>query len=251
MILTNRQLVYLAVGALMVVLLVAGTIVIYPRRSEPKPQEKLVEKLSLEEYLVALDPGHGGIDGGSEYGSLKEKEITLAVAEKVGKNLSKLGSKVMLTREADNDISRLYPEERTRQRRDLMARVKVAQEENADVLVSIHVNAAQASFKGPMVFYQKNSSDSKRLAETLLAELRKVSRHHQQDLIPANYFILKQASIPAVLVELGFITNIEERNQLQTEDYQQELALAIAKGINRYLQFTDGDIPGEIKSVRQ
>lgn len=220
-------------------LVVAGMLIFYPRRSEPNTpnveHNKDTVNLPMEGFLVALDPGHGGKDGGSEYGDLQEKTINLAIAFQVQRIMKGWGSKVVLTREGDYEISVLYPDERTRQRRDLLARVKVAQEENADALVSIHVNAASSNMRGPMVFYQKNVDESKALAANVLRELQQVARHQQQDLIGANYFILKQAAIPAVLVEVGFITNAGERAKLVSEEYQRRLATAIAWGVRNYL----------------
>ncbi len=244
----RKNYIYLFFGVIIVIVAVM-TVIFFPRRLEPKPKYQSTPKLVLENYLVALDPGHGGIDGGSSYGIVKEKDITLAIAKKTRNVLEKWGTRVILSREGDYEISKLYLDERTRQRRDLLARIKVAQEENANVLVSIHVNAAQSHLQGPMVFYQKDLLDSKLLAGAILQELHKIARHQQQDLIGANYFILCQAKIPAVLVEVGFLTHPEERTKLQTEEYQQQLAIALATGIKNFLlsreNYRDGPIAAD------
>lgn len=223
---------------LAVILLVIFFWIFFPSRSEPQQPGhnwSWETKSPLAEFLIALDPGHGGRDGGSNYGNIKEKDITLAIARKTKAVFEQWGGQALLTRDGDYRLIGLYSGERTRQRRDLLARVKVAQEENADLLVSIHVNAARGSFKGPMVFYQTGEEVSRQLAESILTELRKLERHQQQDLLEADYFILFQADIPAVLVEVGFITHPEERRKLQSEDYQQQIAQALARGIKNFL----------------
>ena len=216
-----------------------------PKRSEPQqPQKQLPpEKAPLEYYLVAIDPGHGGRDGGSDYDAVKEKDINLAIAKRIKTVYQSWKGQIMLTREGDYRVTELYPNERTKQRRDLSGRIKVAQEENADLLVSIHVNAASSALKGPMVFYQKDNETSKELGGSIIEQLHNVERHQQQDLIGADYFILNQANIPAVLVEVGFITHPEEREKLQAEEYQEQLACAIAEGIKNFLLSKERHLP--------
>ena len=181
---------------------------------------------------ITVDPGHGGIDPGCHRGATFEKEIVLHIGFALAKRLRTLGADVSVTRESDIELSHLTDAERTRHRRDLAARVLLAREHGADLLVSLHVNsAASSSTGGAMVFHHPGSLEGRRIGEHILKELRAVVPGNQNSVLSADYYILRHAPMTAVLVETGFITNPADRALLESDDGRRKIAEAIARGL--------------------
>jgi N-acetylmuramoyl-L-alanine amidase len=186
--------------------------------------------------VIVVDAGHGGIDPGANRPGVVEKDINLVVALQLKEILNGYGARVVLSRQSDVDLSAECDNEKVRGRyhRDLMARTEMAEESDADLFVSIHANAvANASRHGAEVFYCANSKSGKALAVSVQTELCNVTQA-SRIAKAADYFVLRRNKIPAALIEVGYITNIEERKLLQTPDYQKKLAEGIAKGIYNY-----------------
>ncbi|WP_425060196.1 Germination-specific N-acetylmuramoyl-L-alanine amidase [Sporomusa carbonis] len=188
--------------------------------------------------VIVVDAGHGGIDPGANRPGVVEKDINLAVALQLKEVLNHYGAKVVLSRQSDIELSSECDNEKVRGRyhRDLMARVEMVEESDADLFVSIHANAVtNAKRHGAEVFYCANSEAGKKLATSVQAELCNVTQTSRAAKT-ADYFVLRRNKIPAALIEVGYITNIEERKLLLTPEYQKKLAEAIAKGIYNYYQ---------------
>lgn len=189
----------------------------------------------LTRLTVLIDPGHGGVDGGTQdYTGVMEKEINLAVALKVRDHLRQNGLNVLMTRETDTDLSPFIPGRTGRHRRDLLARVEKARKAGSIFLVSIHCDwSTEEERRGAVVFYNYLSPVGKELAQAIQAELNTVQKRPQKT-APGKYFIIRQRGIEGVLVEAGFLSNHEEADLLRTPEYQEELARAIARGVLRY-----------------
>ncbi|BBB93473.1 MAG TPA: N-acetylmuramoyl-L-alanine amidase [Methylomusa anaerophila] len=190
----------------------------------------------LSDKVIIVDAGHGGIDPGANRPGVLEKEINLAVALMLKDILNQSGAKVVLSRQTDIDLSTECDNEKVRGRyhRDLTARVEMAEESDADLFISIHANAvANAQRRGAEVFYYAKSEPSKVLSNSIQTELGKITPAASAA-STADYFVLRRNKIPAALVEIGYITNKEECALLQSPEYQQKLAAAIAKGIDNY-----------------
>ncbi|HHY60983.1 MAG TPA: N-acetylmuramoyl-L-alanine amidase [Clostridia bacterium] len=182
---------------------------------------------------VILDPGHGGVDPGALWGDVKEKDIVLDVVQRMRQYLEENGYSVVLTRDADVDLGgELSP---GRHRRDLQARLQVINQ--GQVAVSVHCNTIEdQSQRGAVVFYQKGSAEGERLAASLLAELNKVQLLNDNRPLPReNLFLLRTSRIPTVIVELGFLSNPEDRHKLLEPGFRQQLAEAMSRGIINYL----------------
>jgi len=196
-------------------------------------------KPALAGKIIILDAGHGGIDPGASRSGVMEKDINLAVALQLKTILNQQGAKIVLSRETDTELSTECDNEQIRGRyhRDLAARVELAGESDADLFISIHSNAAGNTKRhGAEAFYYAESESGKVLATTILTELRKIT-HTPPSANPGDYFVLRRSIITAALIEIGYISNPEERQLLQTADYQRKLAETIAAGIcNYYLQ---------------
>lgn len=150
-----------------------------------------------------------------------------------------------LTRESDVELSHLTQSERTRHGRDLAARVLIAEEREAELLVSLHVNAASSpSLGGAILFHRRSSEEGRRLAEAILEELAKVMPGNQNGVLPQDFYILRRATMPAVLVELGFLTHEEDRRKLTSDTWRAAMARAIATGIEAYVATAAGSPTG-------
>ncbi len=188
--------------------------------------------------VILIDAGHGGIDPGGNRPGIQEKDVNLAVALKLKEVLNNYGAKVVLTREADQDLSSECNNEKIigRYRRDLAARLEMAEESDTDLFISIHANTnSNARRRGAETFYDRKSDRGKALASAIQTELSKVTPAAAQA-APANYFLLRRNKIPATLLEIGYITNPEDKRLLQSAEHQQKLAEAIARGISNYYQ---------------
>lgn len=190
---------------------------------------------------IVIDPGHGGADEGTIYGSLKEKDITLSISKKLVSYLNSAGYRGILTRNKDTS---LYKTSRggTVERKDLEARVGIINNSRAKLFVSIHVNSNpdSSAANGSIVFYNNSIKGSKELAESIQKSLNTVKAgsrgrtSHSPE--TANYYVLRNSDVPGVLVETAFISNTTERNLLKTESFKSDIAKAISNGIKSYSQ---------------
>ncbi|NLL71893.1 MAG: N-acetylmuramoyl-L-alanine amidase CwlD [Epulopiscium sp.] len=198
--------------------------------------------------IIAIDPGHGGIDPGriGEQG-LDEKDLNLQISLYLQQYLEQSGAHAWMTRREDKG---LYEESDTNKKRaDLKKRIQMINDSQADVTISIHQNSfPQKQYKGAQVFYHADSEKAKRLAELIQAELISFvdPSNHREIKSNDTYYILKQSHMPTVIVECGFISNPEEERKLNDENYQQKIAWGIYVGIMKYFYELDhGTIPTE------
>ncbi|MCM3797737.1 N-acetylmuramoyl-L-alanine amidase [Caldibacillus thermoamylovorans] len=193
---------------------------------------------------IFLDAGHGGSDPGAAAGGYLEKNINFAVTQKVRSILVNRGYNVMMTRENDTYIG-------------LYDRAGMANQADADVFVSIHTNSAGSgsSVNGIETYYYKydpaypskiNSamhndpervSKSISLAKIIQNKLVSYTGATNRGSDGASFAVIRETKMPSILVELGFITNSTERQNLVSESYQNKLAQAIADGIIEYLNY--------------
>lgn len=193
----------------------------------------------LGQTTILLDPGHGGIDGGTQdrAGNL-EKDINLAIARKIRAQLIQCGINVVMTREEDTELAPYQPGRGGRHRRDLTARIERARSAKALYLVSIHCDwSTAATRRGMVAFYYYRNPVGKNLALSIQEELNKIQPQPQKA-APGKYFLLEQPGFNGVIVEVGFLSHPEEAALLQQADYQEKVAFAIAQGILRALPTT-------------
>lgn len=184
----------------------------------------LVTPKNAEEHCIVLDAGHGGKWTGAYYSSVAEKELNLAITRKVEEILRALGYRTILTRSGDENV-------------ELLERAKIANRAEADLFISIHCNAAEnaPNFQGLYVYHFPGSIAGSELAQTIQTEAVKFSGAIDRGIASANFSVLRNTGMPAVLVETGFMSCQEELTKLMDEGYQTKLARGIAQGIIRYL----------------
>ncbi|MCW6066062.1 N-acetylmuramoyl-L-alanine amidase, partial [Clostridium sporogenes] len=175
---------------------------------------------------IVIDAGHGGYDSGAVGPTgIKEKDVTLKVALKVGKILENNGIRVIYTRTSDN-VS--WP---SNESQDLAARVAIANNNNTDLFVSIHANSFNGSAHGTETYYYDGSAKGKEAATAVQKELINSIGLYDRGVKTAGYYVLRNTISPSILVELGFIDNRNEEVLLNSDWFQQKCAEAIAKGI--------------------
>jgi N-acetylmuramoyl-L-alanine amidase len=157
-----------------------------------------------------------------------ESPINLAVSLKLKEILMQQKFNVVLTRDHET-------QEQMANHKELKRRIDVAVSNKADMFVSIHVNQyPDSSCFGAQCFYNPQKPESKLLALLIQEELKALEPENFREALPQDLFILRESPMPAVLVEMGFISNPSDRQKLQDPSYQEKIAKAIAAGINRY-----------------
>lgn len=190
-----------------------------------------------EKVCIVLDAGHGGDDPGKiGINGSREKEINLAITQKVKKYLEASDIKVVLTREDDGG---LYDAEASNKKvQDMKRRLEIMEEASPLATVSIHQNSYTEEYvKGAQVFYHKDSKEGERLADLIQEALRKRTdpKNHRQIKANDSYYLLKKTKIPTVIVECGFLSNAQEAALLSDEEYQSKVAWAIHMGIMQFI----------------
>ena len=169
---------------------------------------------------ILIDAGHGGTDYGAIRGDINEKDIVLDVAKLVQKDLTKLGHTVIMTREDDTYVS-------------LQDRVDISEKENADIFISIHVNSSvKPEIEGVEThYYHQESIDlAQAVHESLITNLKSFDR----GLFKSKFYVINHTTMPAILCEIGFISNEDEQKLIITDKRKKQTADAIVEGVLRY-----------------
>jgi N-acetylmuramoyl-L-alanine amidase len=187
---------------------------------------------STSRPTIVLDAGHGGLDLGARGYSpyCEEKRISLQTTLLVKKYLSQLGYHVIMTRARDAFIS-------------LSKRVEIANKAGSDLFVSVHFNSSRnPTAKGIEVFFCDAKSNavrtesSRRLATFVLGRLIRRTKAISRGVKKGNFYVIRETNMPAILVEGGFISNPGERNLLKDAKYLDQIARAVADGVDQYFK---------------
>lgn len=192
---------------------------------------------------IFLDPGHGGRDSGAYYYNVAEKDLNMQVYRKLRKKLEELGYKVLTSRDSDIDVD--FVTERSR----------MVNKTNSDIFISIHFNAtgnAYSKSSGIQTYsysddpdypskinpywhnHPDRMSESKRLAAAIHSSLLAETGAKDAGLLERSFAVLRETAKPAVLLELGYIDNFAENQQIRDSHYQDKLVAGIVKGIQKY-----------------
>lgn len=236
-----------AVAVLAIIMALLGANIVSTKKGITNPEEIIAEGDQSEEpdvvkveekgMTIAIDPGHGGYDPGKVgiNGAL-EKDVNLEISLMVEEKLQLLGYEVIMTREEDVQVQSV--EESFSKTKDLDARVQILNQEGVDVAISIHQNSyTTEDVKGAQVFYYTSSQEGESIAAVMQESLREVDKdNHRQIKGNDSYYLLKRTTPPIIIVECGFLSNMTEANKLISQNYQKEMAEAIVKGIENYLE---------------
>ena len=203
--------------------------------------DDVMKYMPVTNKTIILDAGHGGIDPGAltKDKNTSEKDVNLIIALKIRELLQASGALVILTREEDVSLYEENGDKTIRQKynENLKNRKKIIQESNADMFVSIHLNAfEQSKYYGAQTFYPKGKEDSIGLSKYIQGELKRVVDKTNNREVKArdDIYLLKENEIPSVLIECGFLSNEKESKLLVDEKYQEKLAWSIYVGIQKY-----------------
>lgn len=200
-----------------------------PTPATPAPTSQPVSpnlpSIRDERVVVALDPGHGGVDPGAVgINGLQEKQVIFPIALRVREILQSQGVTVVMTRSDDRTL-------------DLQPRVDIAEQANADVFVSIHANSISLSRPEVNGIESYYSSDSGRaLAATIHASMIAATGMNDRGVKEARFYVIRRTSMPATLLEIGFVTGAQDYPKLRDPAWQELMANAIARGILQYIQ---------------
>lgn len=176
--------------------------------------------------VIYIDAGHGGNDPGAVANGIQEKDVVLPISLNLGEVLQTLGYTVYYTRTNDVEI-------------DLEPRVETAERINADVFVSIHANSLAANnsdISGIETYHSRNSTVGRELANYVHSQIISMTGASDRSVRGAGFYVIAKTSMPAILVETGFVTNPTEARNLSTPSYQKLMAEAIAKGIDQFMK---------------
>ncbi len=192
-----------------------------------KQQTSLMREPEIHKPVIVLDAGHGGKDPGTMAQGVYEKDINLAIVQKLQKLLEEKGYQVVLTREADTFLT-------------LSERVKTAEDAGALVFVSIHQNALENDTvtNGIQTYCSKAANpDSEKLADAIhsrvLGATGATDKGCHSD---SDFYVVLNNTMPSCLVETGFLTAPAEHEKLVSEEYQEKIAQAVAEGIGAFLE---------------
>jgi len=191
-----------------------------PRQPQITPRRDLRKG----KIVVIIDPGHGGKDSGAiGIGGVQEKNIILPIGKRIAEILERNGIQVIMTRDSDYFVT-------------LPGRVTMAQQANADVFVSVHANSAGANrpeVSGLETYYYDSGLTLARVVHKKILQSLNV---RDRNVRKARFYVLRKNSMPAILVETGYLTGRDDVAKLRTSAYQNQMADAIAQGILQYLK---------------
>lgn len=194
-------------------------------RQADQPDPTALPTVPNGRFTVVLDPGHGGRDPGAVgIGGLQEKQVVNDITPQVAAILRSQGVNVVLTRDSDYEL-------------DLAPRVRIAERANASIFVSIHANAISMSrpdVNGLETFYA--SAAGQRLANTVHSSVLAEMGMRDRRVRSARFYVIRNTSMPAILVETGFVTGAEDAPNLADPAWRERMSIAIARGILLHLQ---------------
>ena len=204
---------------------------------------KSVSSIPILNRVIVLDAGHGGFDAGASANGALEKEINLKVALCLKEYLEQGGAIVLLTRNSDASTAESGKEGVSAKKSDLAARKQLVDNSEGDLFISIHMNKfSQTQYHGAQVFYSDDQEKGKKLGDEIQQSLKDVLNDNNSRIakkMDREIFLLKNTTIPSVIVECGFLSNPQEAKLLQSKEYQQKLAWGIYLGIVKYFNQFD------------
>lgn len=209
----------------------------------PKSAEMVMSTEAEESpVIIVIDAGHGGSDPGKVgVSGTEEKDINLEIALKLRDELEKQGFEIVMTREEDTGLEDKGA--KSVKVSDLKNRVEIIEEARPAMAISIHQNSyTDSAVSGAQVFYYGNSAQGEALAlalqESLIENVDPSNTRAPKE--NESYYLLKNTSVPTVIVECGFLSNPAEEALLCDGDYQDQIVEAIYEGIVNYLNEEDG-----------
>ena len=198
-----------------------------------KPVIHVSSSKLLNQRVIVLDPGHGGLDNGATVAGVDEDTLNLKISFALKEELESRGATVYMTRTDDQDMTRRNYNYSKQD--DMYLRALKIDEYQPDLFLSIHLNSSNSSAWGSQVFYYKKSEDGKRLADSIHNQMKTLTGT-RKNISSSSFYILRATQSLGVLIECGFLSNDNERGQLKSRSYHKKLATVISDGIQDYFQ---------------
>lgn len=190
-------------------------------------------ELPLFGKVIYIDPGHGGVDPGAMYSGIMEKDINLEISKKLETKLISLGAIVYLTRYDDYDLS--VNNTINRKRSDLSRRGNIINKSDCDIFLSIHLNAEDTgTWRGAQVFYDDTNENNEEIAKIFQKQFKKYLNSNRDYKKTDVLYLQKRIERPGVLLEVGFLSNANDRYLLKQDSYQQKIVTTITNGLLEY-----------------
>lgn len=190
-------------------------------------------KFPLLGKVIYVDIGHGGSDPGAMYKDILEKNINLNIGKKIEEKLFSLGAIVYLTRYDDYDLS--VTNTINNKRSDLSRRSNLINKSKCDLFLSIHLNAEESGvWRGAQVFYNDKLKENKEIAELFQKSFKNELNSNRKAKVDNELYLLRRIDRPGVLLEVGFLSNINDRYLLKQDSYQNKVAITIVNTIVKY-----------------
>lgn len=196
-----------------------------------KPVIHVSSSKLLNQRVIVLDPGHGGLDNGASVAGVDEDTLNLKISFALKEELESRGATVYMTRTDDQDMTKR--DYNYSKQDDMYLRALQIDEYQPDLFLSIHLNSSTSSAWGSQVFYYKKSEDGKRLANCIHDQMKTLTGT-RKNVSSSSFYILRATQSLGVLIECGFLSNANERGQLKSRAYHQKLAIVISDGIEDY-----------------
>jgi len=205
--------------------------------SFPGTRDALAPTEAVSGVRIVIDPGHGGVDPGAVgQGGALEKDVVMAIASKLAPMFQRVAIHTTMIRDGDVDLGGGVGTLRNQKRTDLARRVEIANQSGADIYLSLHANSFPSPrWSGAQTFYYPGKQDGEALAVAIQSELVKALPSNTRQARPGEYYVLERTSMPAVVIEVGFLSNPREEELLQDPGYQRVIAEAIFKGVVQFL----------------
>jgi N-acetylmuramoyl-L-alanine amidase len=204
---------------------------VFPNNQTPLPNSNSIPQFpqntdARRRGVIFVDAGHGGRDPGAVANDIQEKDVVLPISLKLGQALQSMGYTIYYTRTNDVEI-------------DLEQRVAAAERINADVFISVHANSLDSRnsrVNGVETFHSRSSTVGSELAHYVHSQIISETGATDRNVKAAGFYVITKTSMPAILVETGFLTNPTEARNLNSPDYQKRIADAIARGIDQFIR---------------
>lgn len=188
-------------------------------------------------HSIVIDAGHGGRDGGAigKKTGVSESELNLKYAKTLQKICQDFGMKVTMTR---NDMDGLYDEFADNKKKSEMEnRKNIINSSGADIMVSLHMNSFPlSSCDGAQIFYASGSESGFKLAKSVQESVCKDFTNARNYVTVGDYFVLNYSTMPSILIECGFLSNPQEEQNLQDDEYCEKFCYDILAGIISFFE---------------
>lgn len=197
---------------------------------------EVFQEFGFNDYVIVLDAGHGGEDGGAIgiKTLTREKDINLSITRKLARLFESVGATVILTRKNDGALSK----NGFNKMEDMRARAEIIELARPYIVISIHCNSfpQSNSVSGAQTFYYPGSETGRRLAENIQESIKNnVDKNNNRQVKDADFYMLRHGNSTNVMVECGFLSCPEEEQLLLNDEHQNKLAYAVFDGTLRYI----------------